>query len=151
MCTVLLHQLLEPTHAGQNYSYHLSAENINNGHLVSIFSTIPLIPICNSPIRKKRQFLKASLTNDAAKLLPFLTITDCYYHTTLDVLKKCYDSPRMIARAHVQSIFDLPRQRKKPEKINWMCVSKNISYVRKHLACQLNNMTFFSISSSANV
>ena len=60
---------------------------------------------------QKLQYLKAFLTNDAAKLLSSFTITDSNYHTALEVLKKRYDNPRMIARAHVQSIFDLPNMR----------------------------------------
>ena len=54
--------------------------------------------------------MKASLTADAAKLLSFFTTTDNNYKTALDVLKTLdNDNPRMIARAHVQSIFDLPK------------------------------------------
>ena len=56
--------------------------------------------------------MKALLTADAAKLLSSFTITDTKYETAQDVLKKRYDNPRMIARAHVQSIFDLPKMRK---------------------------------------
>ena len=52
--------------------------------------------------------MKASLTNDAAELWSSFTITDSNYHTALDVLKKRYENPRMIAGAHVQRIFDLP-------------------------------------------
>ena len=60
---------------------------------------------------QKLQYLKASLTADAAKLLSSFTVTDNNYETALDVLKKRYNNPRMIARAHVQSIFDLPKMR----------------------------------------
>ena len=55
--------------------------------------------------------MKSPITADAAKLLSSYTITDNNYETALDVLKKRYDNPRMIARAHVQSIFDLPKMR----------------------------------------
>ena len=60
---------------------------------------------------EKSEYLKASLTKDAANLLSSLTITDSKYHTSLEVLKERYDNPRMIARAHVQSIFNLPKMR----------------------------------------
>ena len=50
---------------------------------------------------QKLQYLKASLTGDAAKLLSSFTVTDNNYEPALDVLKKRYDNPRMIARAHV--------------------------------------------------
>ena len=45
-------------------------------------------------------------------LLSSFTITDSNYDTALEVLKKRYDNPPMIARAHVQSVFDLPNLRK---------------------------------------
>ena len=60
---------------------------------------------------QKLQYLKASLTADAAKLSSSFTVTNNNYETALDVLKKRYNNPRMIARAHVQSIFDLPKMR----------------------------------------
>ena len=57
----------------------------------------------------KLQHLKASLTADAINLLSSFTKTDNNYETALDVLKKRYNNPRTIDRAHVQSNFDLPQ------------------------------------------
>ena len=49
-------------------------------------------------------------------LLSSFTITDSNYHTALEVLKKRCDNPRMIARAHVQSVFDLRKDNGKDLK-----------------------------------
>ena len=55
-------------------------------------------------------YLKASLKGDAAKLLSSITISDSNYEVAKEVLKNRYSNPRLISRAHVKSIVNIPRQ-----------------------------------------
>ena len=50
------------------------------------------------------QYLKTSVEGDAAELLTSLQITDANVSTACDILKKRYDSKRLIFRAHVHAI-----------------------------------------------
>ena len=59
---------------------------------------------------QKLHYLKASLKGHAAKLLSSVTISDSNYEVAREILKNRYSNPRLISRAQVKSIVNIPHQ-----------------------------------------
>ena len=98
----------------------------NLKNLTSFFDLFTSSVDSNSTLTnaQKLQSLKASVTADAAKHLSSFMITDNNYETAIGVLKKRYDNPRIIARAHVQSIFALRKMRNDNGKDLWKLIKR---------------------------
>ena len=77
---------------------------------------------------QKLHYLKSSLRGDAAKLLASITISDSNYETAKEILLNRYSNPRLISRAHVQSILALPSC----DNENSACLRKLIETVEEH-------------------
>ena len=59
---------------------------------------------------QKLHYLRASLKGDAAKLISSVTKSDSNYEVAKEILKNRYSNPRLISRAHVESIVNIPHQ-----------------------------------------
>ncbi|XP_018397730.1 PREDICTED: uncharacterized protein LOC108775780 [Cyphomyrmex costatus] len=64
-----------------------------------------------SPVQRL-QYLRASLTGDAFKVISALEISDTNYQVAWDLLKERYDNKRAIVQSHIQAILDLPTMAK---------------------------------------
>ncbi|XP_018377662.1 PREDICTED: uncharacterized protein LOC108770525 [Trachymyrmex cornetzi] len=61
---------------------------------------------------QKLQYLRASLTGDAAKIISALEISDPNYQVAWAILKERYDNRREIVQSHIKAIFELPSMAK---------------------------------------
>lgn len=56
--------------------------------------------------------MRASLTDDASKVISALEISDANYEVAWNLLKERYDNKRVIIQNHVDAIIDLPSMTK---------------------------------------
>ncbi|XP_018376531.1 PREDICTED: uncharacterized protein LOC108769820 [Trachymyrmex cornetzi] len=70
---------------------------------------------------QRLQYLRASLTGDAAKLIIALEISSANYEVAWNPLKERYDNKRAIVHSHVKAIMELPS----------MAKEKNIAKLRQ--------------------
>ncbi|KYN12751.1 hypothetical protein ALC57_15076 [Trachymyrmex cornetzi] len=61
---------------------------------------------------QKLQYLRASLTGDAAKIISALEISEPNYQVAWAILKERYDNRRAIVQSHIKTIFELPSMAK---------------------------------------
>ncbi|XP_026828429.1 uncharacterized protein LOC113562648 [Ooceraea biroi] len=62
------------------------------------------------------QYLRASLSGDAASLIAALEISDSNYAVAWDILRQRYDNKRVIIQTHIRGIMDLPAMVKENSK-----------------------------------
>jgi len=61
---------------------------------------------------QRLQYLKSSVTGDAAKIISALEISGANYEVAWNLLKERYDNKRIIVHSHVKAIMDLPSMTK---------------------------------------
>ncbi|XP_067209407.1 uncharacterized protein [Linepithema humile] len=61
---------------------------------------------------QKLQYLRASLTGDAAQKIAALEISNVNYEVAWNLLKERYDNKRVIIQGHIKAIMDLPSMTK---------------------------------------
>ncbi|XP_029174769.1 uncharacterized protein LOC114943355 [Nylanderia fulva] len=62
---------------------------------------------------QKFQYLRASMTGEAAIIIQSLELTDSNYQVAWDLLKQRYDNKRAIVHTHLRALFELPNIAKK--------------------------------------
>lgn len=75
---------------------------------------------------QKLQYLRSTLTGNAAACIAALPMTDSSYHAAIELLKKKFDSPRRVILKHCDAIHAYPRlSRDTPEALNHLVDTMN--------------------------
>lgn len=78
---------------------------------------------------RKYQYLTASLTGNAAKLIESIDISNENYEVAWDLLKKRYDDPKSIKKKHIHCLFEMP----KVERESASAIRELVDHTLKHL------------------
>jgi len=78
---------------------------------------------------RKYQYLTASLTGNAAKLIESIDISNENYEVAWDLLKKRYDDPKSIKKKHIHCLFEMP----KIERESASAIRELVDHTLKHL------------------
>lgn len=78
---------------------------------------------------QKHQYLVGSLSDQAAKIIESIEISEDNYAIAWDLLRKRYDDERGIRRRHIQCLFELPQVKQESAG----AIQELVDHVEKHL------------------